>query len=73
MAQPLLPQQRQVRREGESAQHRAGADVRGRLLATDMLLAGRESQDEAALALGVDRFAGKAAGHLPHMLFAAGE
>jgi len=40
LPQPLLSQQRQVNRERERAQHRAGADVRGRLLAADMLLAG---------------------------------
>src|SRR3954447_14389022 len=38
-----------------------------------MLLAGREREDEAALALGVDGFASEAAGHLANMLLAAGE
>ncbi len=38
-----------------------------------MLLAGRQGQDEAALALGVDRLAGQPPGHLPNMLFAARE
>ena len=38
-----------------------------------MLLAGREGQDETALALGVDGLTGETAGHLPDMLFAAGE
>ena len=38
-----------------------------------MLLARREGQDEAALALGVDRLAAQPAGHLTDVLLAAGE
>ena len=73
LPQALLAKQGQVDGERERAQHRAGADVRGRLLAADMLLAGRKRQDEAALAFGVDSFAGEPARHLADMLLAAGE
>src|SRR3954453_14220254 len=62
-----------MRGEGQRAQHGTRADVRRGLLATDVLLAGRKRQDKAAFALGVDGFAGKAPGHLPHMLLAARE
>ena len=53
-------------REGERAQAGIGADVRGRLLAADVLLARRERQHEAAPAFGVDRLADEPARHLPH-------
>ena len=47
--------------------------LRGRLLAADVLLAGRERQHEAALALRVQGLAAEPAGHLPHERLAAGE
>ena len=51
--------------EKASAQRpRVGADVRGRLLAADVLLARRQRQHEAAVAVGVDGLAAEAAGHL---------
>ena len=62
-----------MRRERQRAQHGAGADVRCRLLAADVLLAGGERQDEAALTLRVDGLAGEPARHLADVLFAAGE
>jgi hypothetical protein len=52
-----LAEQRQVDREGECAEPGIGADVRGRLLAADVLLARREREHEAALAFGIDRLA----------------
>src|SRR3954462_1124710 len=62
-----------MRGEGEGAKHRAGADIRRRLLAADMLLARRKREHEAALALGVDRLTRETPRHLAHMLLAAGE
>ena len=49
-AQARLAEQRHVDREGERAEPGIGADVRRRLLAADVLLAGRQRQHEAALA-----------------------
>ena len=60
-------------RESERAQAAVGADVRGRLLAADMLLAGGQGQHEAALAFGVDGLAGEPARHLADELLLAGE
>ena len=48
-------------REGERAEAGVGADVAGRLLAADVLLARRQRQHEAALAVGIDGLAGEAA------------
>ena len=73
LPKPLLAEQGHVDREGQRAQPRVGADVAGRLLAADVLLAGRERQHEAALAVGVDGLARDPARHLADMLFAAGE
>ena len=64
--QPGFAEQRQMDREGERAEPGIGADVRGRLLAPDVLLARREREHEAALAFGVDGLAGEPARHLPH-------
>src|ERR1700709_879189 len=58
-----------MHREGERAEARVGADVRRRLLAADMLLACRERQHKAALAVGIHGLADQAARHLPHVLF----
>ncbi len=60
-------------REGEGAQPGIGADVARRLLAADMLLAGRQGQHPAAPALGIDRLADQTSGHLPDEFLAAGE
>ena len=73
LTQADLPQQGQVNGEGERAEHRAGADVRGRLLAADMLLARRQGEDEAALAFRVLSHAGQPPRHLPHELLLARE
>ena len=54
----------------ESDQRLVGADVRGRLLAADVLLAGGERQHESALAVAVARLADQAAGNLAHELLA---
>ena len=55
-------QRRQMDREGQRAESGVGADVARRLLAPDMLLAGRERQHPAALAVGVDRLAARRPG-----------
>ena len=72
-AQPRLAQQRHVDREGQRAQPRVGADVAGRLLATDMLLARRQRQHETAAPIGVDRLAAQPAGHLADVFVLAAE
>ena len=50
-------------------QRLVGADVRGGLLAADVLLARGEREHEAALAVAVDGLADEASGHLAHELF----
>ena len=68
---PGLAEQRQVDREGQRAQAGIGADVARRLLAADMLLAGRQGQHPAAPPLGIDRLADQPPGHLPDEFVAA--
>src|SRR5712692_11539488 len=51
----MLSQKRHVDVGGERHQSLVGADVRGRLLAPDVLLAGRERQTKGAAPLGVLR------------------
>src|SRR6185437_12643242 len=70
---PGLAQQRRVDREGERAQPRIRADIAGRLLAADVLLASRQRQYPAAAAFGVGGLADQPARHLPHMLLTRGE
>src|SRR3546814_20199582 len=57
VAQPRLAEQGHVDREGERAQAAVGADVARGLFAPDMLLARRERQPEATLAVGIDGLA----------------
>ena len=68
-----LAEQRHVDGEGERAEAGVGADVGGRLVAADVLLAGRQRQHEAAAAFGVDGLAAEAARHLADELLARGE
>ena len=56
----------------ERDQRLVGADVRRRLLAADVLLAGGKREHESALAVAVVSLADEAAGHLPHKLVARG-
>ena len=49
--------------DGEQGLSRA--DIRGRFLATDMLLAGLQREPESGLAVRIDRLADEAAGHHP--------
>src|SRR5438445_3484534 len=60
-------------RERERAQTRISADVAGRPLAANVLLAGRQGQHPAAPAVGVDGLADETARHLSDELVAAGE
>src|SRR5204862_1941261 len=53
-AQARFAEQRQVDRKRKRAEAGVGADIRGRLLAPNVLLARRESEHKAALALGID-------------------
>src|SRR5712691_4983034 len=60
----MLSQKRHVDVGGERHQSLVGADVRGRLLAPDVLLAGRERQTECAAPFGVARLPDEAARNL---------
>src|SRR5689334_14580289 len=57
LPEPLRPQPRQVDEPAEGEERLVGGDVRGRLLAPDVLLAGLQGEDIAALARGVYRLA----------------
>ena len=60
-------------REGQRAEAGIGADVAGRLLAADMLLAGGEGQHPAAPAFGIDGLADEPPRHLADEFLARGE
>ena len=62
-AQPGLAQQREMDREGEYAQPRICADIRGRLLAADVLLPRLQRQDVSRLPIDVGGLAHDAARH----------
>ena len=70
---PVFAEQRQMDRKGERAQPRIGADVAGRLLAPDVLLAGRQGQHPAAPAVGIDGLADEPPRHLADEFVPAGE
>ena len=72
-AQARLAQQRHMDAERQRAQAGIGADVRGRPLAADVLLAGRQRQHPGAAAVGVDGLAAQAARHLAHEIGPGGE
>ena len=63
----------EVDHAGQRVQRLAGADVAGRLLATDVLLAGLQRQHPAAAAVDVGRLTGDAAGHAADQLLGCGE
>jgi hypothetical protein len=71
--QALAPEPRQVDDPGERVERLRRADVRCRLLAADVLLAGLQRQHEAAPAVDIDGLAGDPARHPPHVLIAHGE
>ena len=66
LAQALRPDGGQVRGGGQGAERLVGADVAGRLLAADVLLARLQGEDVALAALRVAGRAHQPAGHLPH-------
>ena len=70
---PAPPQPAQVDDAGERVERLRGADVRGRALAADVLLAGLQREHEAAATLEVLGGAGDAAGHPAQVLLAGGE
>src|SRR3546814_19477784 len=73
VAQPRLAEQGHVDREGERAQAAVGADVARGLFAPDMLLARRERQHEATLAVGIDGLAAQPPRHLANLFLLAPE
>ena len=73
LSEPLRSQQAQVHKPGERQQRLVGGDVRGRLLAPDVLLAGLQGQHIAALTRGVDRLADDPPRQAPDVVVARGE
>ena len=63
----------EVDRAGERVQRLRGADVVGRLLAADVLLAGLQREHEAAAAVDVGGLAGDPARHPAQVLLGGGE
>src|SRR5260370_18729051 len=73
LAHPIRSHVGHVDARRERAQRVVGADVGGRLLSPDVLLARSKGQVEAAPALLVVSRSDQAAGEAPHQLFAAGD
>src|SRR5205085_8163835 len=73
LLQTCAPHRRHVDCRGERDQSFVGADVRGGILASYVLLARGEREDEAASALSVVCDTGEASGHLSRVLLARGE
>ena len=69
----LRAHRRQVDRRPQGQQPLVRADVAGGLLAADVLLAGLQGQDPAALAAAIDGLADQPAGHAADELLAAGQ
>jgi hypothetical protein len=65
LAKTLRAEPREVDEAAEREERLVGRDVRGRLLAADVLLARLQGEDIAALARGVDRLADDPARHPP--------
>ena len=72
-AQSRRAERREVDGHRGGDQRLVGADVAGRLLAPNVLLAGLQGKDEPPPALPVVRHTGKAAGHLPHVAHGGGQ
>ena len=66
LAQAFFPKQCQMHRCSQGAERLIGADVRGGLLAADVLLACGERQHESPAAASVVCLSCKASRHLPH-------
>ncbi len=72
LAEALLAEKAQEDECGQGAESLIRADVGGRLLPSDVLLARLEGEDEALPSLGVHGAAGDAPGHLAHVLATRG-
>ncbi len=68
----MLPEPGEMHQRRERVERVVGADVRGRLLAADVLLARLQGEHEAAAAVDVARLADEAAGQTSHELGAHG-
>src|SRR5438309_11941766 len=73
LPQPSLAHVGHVGAGGERAERVVGADVRGRLLAPDVLLTRRQRQHESTPARGVEGAADEPTRQPPHELLAAGD
>ena len=73
LPQSLRPEPREIDEPAEREQRLVRGDVRGGLLPPDVLLAGLQGEDIAALARGVYRLADDAARHAPDELLARRE
>jgi hypothetical protein len=71
--EPLATQPAQVDHPAEGVERLGGADVVGRLLAADVLLARLQGEDEAAAAVDVGRLPGDPAGHAADLLLGRAE
>ena len=71
--EPATTEPAQVDHARERVERLRGADVVGRLLAADVLLAGLQREHEAAAAVDVGRLAGDAAGHAAQVGLLRGE
>src|SRR4029079_5144108 len=69
---PLRAEPRQVHEAGEGKQRLVRRDVRGRLLAADVLLTGLKGEDIAALARGVSGLTDDPSRHPPDVVGAGG-
>src|ERR1700674_1691076 len=72
-AQAFLPEQTQMNRGHQSVQRFIRANVRGGLLAPNVLFARGQRQDEAAPSSRVRGLSRQAAGHLTHVFLARGD
>ena len=73
LAEALAAEPGEVDRRRQRVQRLRGADVVGRLLAADVLLAGLQGEDEAAAAVDVVGFAGDPPRHPADQLLRAAE
>ena len=64
IAQSIAPHQGEIDRRRQRAERMVGADIRGRPLAPDVLLASRERKCEGAPPIGIAGFADQPARHL---------
>ena len=70
---PLPSKPGEVDDPAQRVERLGGADVRGRLLTTDVLLAGLEREHEATATVDIDGLPGDPPGHAPQVLLASRE